>query len=106
MFVFVIKEIRENRRITLLELAKLTKIEEKYLFELENDNIEDVNSDYLNRIAKALNVDIRKLYYTIADYEYLREKMHDEINLHGVDSLEARRISIILDKLFNIINKS
>lgn len=105
MLTFVIKEKRVDAKLSLKKLSKITGLNEKFLFELENNYIESVSYVELELIAKALNVRVRDLYYTLGDYEMLRRKLHIAIDEKGVNSIEVRKISILLDELFNNMNE-
>lgn len=104
MLMFVIKEKRMEAKISLKTLSKMTGLDEKFLFELENNYIESISYVELELIAKALDVKIRDLYYTLGDYEVLRKKLHIAIEQNGLNSVEVRKISILIDELFNNMN--
>lgn len=104
MLFFVIKEKRNVEKLSLKKLSEMTGLNEKFLFELENNYIESVSYVELEMIAKALNVKVKDLYYTLGDYEMLRRKLHIAIDENGLNSIEVRKISILLDELFNGMN--
>lgn len=62
MIVFKIKEIRENKDISLYVLAKATKITRSYLRDLENNKKCNPTIQTLCKIADALNVSTKDLY--------------------------------------------
>ena len=98
MILYIIKEIREELGIKLETLSKLSGINAKRLFEIENNNIQTLEVKEINKIAKALNTKTTELYYTIADYEKVREE-------EGINSYRARKLNVILDKLNNLMLK-
>lgn len=102
MFVFVVKNIRENKKISLNKLSEKTRISKSYLHELENNKKFNVSLDKLYRIATVLNVNIKDLFYTTLDIENLRKKLHDRINKYGINSAQVMEVSKIIDLLVNI----
>ncbi|MDD3303899.1 MAG: helix-turn-helix transcriptional regulator [Clostridia bacterium] len=105
MLMFVMKEKRMDARLSLNRLSKMTGLNEKFLFELENNYIESVSYVELELIARVLNVKVRELYYTMGDYEVLRRKLYISIDEKGINSVEVRKISILIDELFNNMNR-
>ena len=102
MFIFVVKNIRENKKISLNKLSEKTGISKSYLHELENNKKFNVTLDKLYKIAKVLNVNIKDLFYTILDLEDLRKELHNRINKYGLNSRETLEVSEIIDLLVNI----
>jgi len=104
MFVFIVKDIREKRGYALEYVAEKAEVTTDYLEQLEDNNLSDTKLSKLYKIAKVLEVDITDLYYSIYDYEKLREKMHKAIERYGLNSEKTRRLSDLLDILHNLIN--
>lgn len=102
MFVFVIKNIRESKKISLNKLSEKTGISKSYLHELENNKKFNVTLDKLYKIAKVLDVNIKDLFYTALDLEFLRKELHNRINKYGLNSKETLEISEVIDLLVNI----
>lgn len=102
MYIFVIKPLRENRNITLYSLSKHTGISRTYLRNLENNQVFNPTLQVLNKIAIALNVTIKDLFYYGNDIEKLREELHNRIEIFGIDSKEVLEVSQIIDLLLNI----
>lgn len=105
MILYIIKEVREELGIKLETLSKLSGINAKRLFEIENNNIQTLEVKEINKIAKALNTKTTELYYTIADYEKVRENFEKAIEEEGINSYRARKLNVILDKLNNLMLK-
>lgn len=61
---YLIKQIRNNRNMTLRELSRKTGISSGYLSEIER-NEKKPSFDYMILIAKALNVQLEELYREI-----------------------------------------
>ncbi len=102
MFVFMVKNIREGKKISLNELSKRTGISKSYLHDLENNKRFNVSLDKLYDIANVLNVNVKDLFYSELDIENLREKLHDRIDKYGISSKETLEISQIIDLLVNL----
>lgn len=106
MFVFIIKNIRESKNISLKELSERTHISKGYLSDLENNKKYNASLDKLYKISNVLEVNVKDLFYTTLDIEYLRKKLDNEINKYGLNSKETLEISQIIDLLVNIKFKS
>ena len=102
MFVFVIKNIRENKKISLNKLSEKTRISKSYLHELESNKKFNISLDKLYRIATALDVNVKELFYTSLDIEDLRKELHNKINKYGLNSKETLEVSKLIDLLVNI----
>lgn len=102
MFVFVIKNIREKKDISLNELSKKTDISKSYLYEIENNKKFNISLDKLYRIATALNVNVKDLFYTSLDIEDLRKELHIRIDKYGLNSKQVLEVSKIIDLLVNV----
>lgn len=62
MIVFKIKDIRENKNISLYTLSKSTKITRSYLRDLENNKKCNPTLQVLCKIAESLNVNVKDLF--------------------------------------------
>lgn len=102
MLIFVIKQLRRNKNISLSELSRRTNISRAYLFDLENNRRFNPTLKILSDISEALEVNIKDLFYTELDIENLREEMYEKIDKYGINSKEALEISQVIDLLINI----
>lgn len=102
MFVFVIKEKRKEKNITLYKLYKMTGLSYSYLSELENNKVFNPSLDTMNKIAHALNVKIDDLFYSHLDIDELKKEMYRRIDKFGIESKEVLEISQIIDLLINV----
>lgn len=105
MILYIIKEKREELGLSLETLSKLSGIDAKRLFEIENNNIQTLEVKEINKIAKALNTKTTELYYTLTDYERVRESFEKAIEEEGINSYKTRKLNVILDKLHNLMLK-
>lgn len=102
MYVFVIKLLRRSKNITLYKLSQVTGISRTYLRELENNNVFNPTMKILDKIANALDVTIKDLFYYNNDVNKLKEEMYHRIEVFGLDSEEVYKISQIIDLLLNV----
>lgn len=102
MIVFRIKQIREHKNISAYKLSKMTDISRSYLSEIENNKIMNVSLSALMKIAEALDVNIKDLFYTTFDIDSLKEKMYTSIHENGINATETLEISQLIDLLINI----
>lgn len=102
MIVFRIKNIRKSKNMTAYKLGKITNISRNYLSELENNKRINVSLDILFKIANALEVNIKDLFYTTFDIDDLKQEMYRRIDEYGINSKEALEVSQLIDLLINI----
>lgn len=106
MFVFVIKNIRERKNLTIYKLSKMTGINRSYLTQLENNKKFNPSLKTMYSIARALEVKVDDLFCTELDIETLRAEMHSRIDKYGINSKEVMEISQLIDLLINVKFKS
>lgn len=102
MFVFVIRNVREKRNISLYRLVKLTGLSYSYLSELENNKVFNPSLKTMYTIANALDVKVDDLFYSELDIDNLKEEMYRRIDEFGIDSKEAMEVSQVIDLLINV----
>lgn len=106
MFIFVIKNIRERKNLTIYKLSKMTGINRSYLTQLENNKKFNPSLKTMYAIAKVLDVKIDDLFYSELDIDSLKEEMYKRIDLYGIGSKEVMEISQVIDLLINVKLKS
>ena len=102
MFVFVIRNVRLKKNITLYRLYKLTGLSYSYLSELENNKVFNPSLDTMYKIANALGVKVDDLFYSELDVEELKQELNRRVELYGTMSEEAMEVSQIIDLLINV----
>lgn len=102
MIIFRIKEVRIKKQISLKRLSEQTDISRAYLYDLENNRRVNPSLRILEDISKILEVNIKDLFYTIADIEELKQEMYKRIDEYGINSKEALEVSQLIDLLINI----
>lgn len=102
MFVFLIRSLRIEKKMSLNKLSKLTGLSRGYLFDLENNRKFNPTLDTLYKISSVLDVNIKKLFYTELDIDNLKQEMYKKIDEFGIGSKEVLEISQVIDLLINI----
>ena len=102
MLVFVIKEIRMKKNISLYKLSQMTDISRTYLRKIENNEVCNPSLHILQLIAKALNVGVKRLFYETIELKNLKNELNRRIDKYGISSPEVLEISQIIDLLINI----
>ena len=105
MFVFVIKNIRLQKKISISKLSQITNISRTYIRDLENNRKLNPSLTKLYSLATALNVNIKDLFYTKFDVDILKQEMYKRIDKYGIKSQETLEVSQLIDLLINIDNK-
>lgn len=103
MIILVIKNLRNHKNISLDDLCNRTGLSRSYLTKLENNHLSNCSVNTLEKIAEALEVNIKDLFYSIADIDYLKEELNEIVDIYGLSSKEALEMSQIIDLLVNII---
>lgn len=102
MFVFNIRNLRKNKKISLRKLSDMTGISRAYLYDLESNRRFNPTLFILQKIAEVLEVDIKDLFYSLNELDFLKEEMYRKIDEYGIDSKEALEVSQVIDLLINI----
>lgn len=102
MYIFAIKQIREKKNYSIRTLSEKTELSHTYINDLENNKKLNPTLDILVKIANALEVNVKDLFYTRLDIEALRNKIHDSIDKNGLNAEETIKISQLLDLVLNI----
>lgn len=102
MHVFVIKSIRKRKKITLYQLSKITGISRTYLRNLENNKNFNPTFAVLTKIADALEVHMKDLFFFTEDIDSLKKEMYRRIDVFGIGSEEVMEVSQIIDLLINV----
>lgn len=101
--IFVIKNLRRHKNISLNDLSDKTGLTSSYLSKLENNKLDSCSTKSLEKIADSLEVNVKDLFYTVSDIDYLKEELNTIVDVYGLSSKEALEMSQIIDLLVNII---
>lgn len=102
MYVFTIKFLRKDRHISLRKLSKMSNVSRPYLSNLEANRRFNPSMDTLGKIADALGVDIKDLFYSELELESLQAELDNLILKYGLGSKKVLEISRVVDLLVNI----
>lgn len=102
MFVFVIRNVRKKKNLSLYRLMKITGLSYSYLSELENNKVFNPTLATMYKIANALEVKIDDLFYSELDIDNLKQEMYRRIDEYGLGSKEVMEVSQIIDLLINV----
>ncbi len=105
MIIYAIRNLRKSKNITLDTLSNKTSISNSYLSKLENNKVTNCTINTLEKIADALEVNIKDLFYSKLDINELKIKLNETIDEYGINSKEALEISQLVDLVINVINK-
>lgn len=103
--IYRVAEQREKQSISIEKLSKNTNIDLERLKLIEENEI-IITVDEMKKIAEFLKIRQKDLYYTVEDYNKVRQLMYDSIEENGIAHKETLRLSNILDKLQNIIEQN
>lgn len=101
MIVFAIKNIRVKKNITLYQLSKLTGLTRSYLRDLENNKKHNPTLNTLEKIAYALDVKVKDLFYERAELNELKQRLSKYIDIYGINSAEVLELSTVIDLFIN-----
>ena len=102
MFVFVIKDIRIKKNLTIYKLSKITGINRPYLTQLENNKKFNPSLSVMHKIANALEVKMDDLFYTELDLDELKQELNNRVETYGLRAKETMEISQVIDLLINV----
>ena len=102
MFIFLIKEVREQKGITQEELSKTSGISRNYIAELENNKKINPSFKTIYKISIALGVEIRQIYVAIGDIIKLENLLYKDINETKFSSNEILKIRQLLNRLLEL----
>ncbi len=102
MIVFAIKNIRVKKNVTLYQLSKSTGLTRSYLRDLENNKKNNPTLNTLEKIAHALEVKVKDLFYERAELDELKQRLVQYIDIYGINSKEVLELSNVIDLFINL----
>lgn len=103
MYVFVIKQVRKNKGYSVNKLSKKTNLSEAYIKDLEGNRKYNPTMETLGKIANALEVNVKELFYTKLDLADLKEELNARTEMFGLHSIETDEISKVVDLVMNLL---
>ena len=103
-----LKEVRESKGMTLEEIADETKIQKRYLTDIENDNFDELPGEayvkgFLRNYAAALKIDSEEV---ITLYKKMQLKSEESVNVYEEAPVVIEKASVVLHFLLININYS
>lgn len=102
MLVFLIKEIRKIKKITLKEIKEKTNISVSYLSEIENNKVKNPSLLVMVKIAQVLEVKLDDIYFVRGEIESMKKALNIYIEAYGIND---KRTIIFSQKVNQEINK-
>lgn len=104
MIIFVIKEIRQEKGLTLEYLSKKCNISQSYLSDIENNKLTNPSITLLEKISDELGISIKKIFFADSEIESVRKQLHRYINKYGLTHPKVLNYSRLMDTLINAKN--
>lgn len=96
---YVIKDVRKKLGVSLIQLSLKSGISMTYLRELETNKKTNPSITSLCKIAEALEINVKDLFYTSYDIDYLKEELDEKIDNYGLQSPEVAQVSKFIDSI-------
>lgn len=104
MVIFVIKEIRLEKNLTVEYVSKMSGISQSYYSDIENNKEVNPSIELLEKIANVLGVSIKKIFFADSEIESIRNQLHRYIKRYGINHPKTLNYSQIIDTLLNAKN--
>ena len=102
MLVFLIKEIRKIKKITLKEIKEKTNISVSYLSEIENNKAKNPSLLVMVKIPQVLDVRLDDIYFVQGEIKSMKKALNIYIEAYGIND---ERTIIFSQKVNQVINK-
>lgn len=101
MLVFLIKELRKIKNITLKELKEDTGLSISYLSELENNKVKNPSLFVIVKIAKALDTKLDEIYFASDEINSLERALNVYVEAYGLNDEKTLKLSEIVNDAIN-----
>lgn len=101
MLVFLIKELRKIKNITLKELKEDTGLSISYLSELENNKVKNPSLFVIVKIAKALDTKLDEIYFASDEINSLKRALNIYVEAYGLNDEKTLKLSEIVNDAIN-----
>ena len=106
MLVFLIKEIRLIKNITLKQIQEQTGVSISYLSEIENNKVKNPSLLVMVKIAKVLDSKLDELYFAENEINGLKRALDVYVEAYGINDEKTIKFSQIVNEKINEIEKS
>ena len=101
MLVFLIKELRCIKKITLNQLKNQTGLSISYLSEIENNKVKNPSLISIVKIAKALDLNLDELYFVDSEIEELKRALDIYVEAYGIKDERTIKFSQFINEEIN-----
>ena len=85
MLVFLIKEFRKIKKITLKEMQEKTDLSISYLSEIENNKAKNPSLLVMVKIAQVLDVKLDDIYFVKGEINTMKKALNIYIEAYGIN---------------------
>lgn len=103
MLIFLIKEIRKIKKITLKELQAKTELSISYLSEIENNKAKNPSLLVMVKIAEVLEVKLDDIYFVKGEIQSMKKALNIFVEAYGINDEKTIKLS---QEVNEEINKS
>ena len=103
MLIFLIKEIRKIKKITLKELQAKTELSISYLSEIENNKAKNPSLLVMVKIAEVLEVKLEDIYFVKGEIQSMKKALNIFVEAYGINDEKTIKLS---QEVNEEINKS
>lgn len=93
MLVFLIKELRKIKNITLKQMKEQTEMSISYLSEIENNKVKNPSLLVMVKIAKALDVKLDETYFVSSEINSLKKALNVYVEAYGINDEKTIKFS-------------
>ena len=101
MIVFLIKELRMIKKITLKQLKEKTGISISYLSEIENNKAKNPSLEVIVKIAEALQIKLDEIYFVDSEIDELKKALNVYVEAYGINNEKTIKFSEKVNKEIN-----
>ena len=105
MLIFLIKEIKKIKKISLKQLQEKTDISISYLSELENNKAKNPSLIVIVKIAQVLDVKLDDIYFVRGEIESMKKALNIFIEAYGINDEKTLKFSREINEEFNKTKK-
>ena len=103
MLVFLIKELRMMKKMTLKQLKEKTGMSISYLSEIENNKVKNPSLLVMVKIAEALDLKLDELYFADNEIEDLKRALNVYVEAYGINDEKTIKFSQKVNQKINKI---
>lgn len=101
MVVFLIKELRKIKDLTLKQMKEQTEMSISYLSEIENNKVKNPSLLVMVKIAKALDVKLDEIYFVDDEINSLKKALNVYVEAYGINDEKTIRFSNMVNEVIN-----